>query len=110
MRRTAIAALALALASVLAAHGAAAGQKARTVLGSCTFPATCQDYDASKDDAKRRCEAFGARWRDQACPEAGLVATCVNAWDEGEASTHFYRPTTRAEAARVCSEGRGTLR
>lgn len=101
------AALALALAGLGAA---AAAPRARKVVGSCTFPVTCQDYDASRDAARRRCDALGAHWSDAACPSARVVATCANAWDDGEALTRFYPPTTKKDAAAICHEGHGTLR
>jgi hypothetical protein len=57
----------------------------------------------------RRCEALGASWADAPCPEANVVATCTNAWDE-EVPNKFYPPTTRAEAAALCTAGKGEVR
>lgn len=84
--------------------------KEKPIVGSCTFPRSCAEYDAAKDDARRRCEALGARWTDAPCPEANVVATCTNAWDEGKCHTKFYPPTTRAEAAALCKAGKGEVR
>jgi hypothetical protein len=82
----------------------------RKLVGSCRFPRTCADYDDAREDAKRRCEAFGAVWKNEPCPSANLVATCINAWSEGRSLTRFYAPTTQAEAKALCDSGKGQLR
>ena len=92
------------------ALGSPPAAKARATVGSCTFPRSCAEYDAAKDDARSRCEALGARWTDAPCPEANVVATCTNAWDEGKCHTKFYPPTTRSEAAAQCTAGKGEAR
>jgi len=82
----------------------------RKVVGSCAFPRTCADYDDSREDAKQKCEALKSVWKVTACPKAKVVATCVNDWSRGSSYTHFYPPTTRAEAKKLCDDGLGDLR
>lgn len=97
-------------AIVSPASGAPRATGERPIEGSCTFPRSCAEYDAAKGEARRRCEALGARWSDARCPEANVVAICTNAWDEGRCRTRFYPPTTRAEAAALCTAGKGEVR
>ncbi len=123
-RRTAVAVVALAAASLLTAAAPRPGSSAAAlpapsgvappadedvIVGSCEVSRTsCIDYQGTfaGGDAAARCKKAGGTWRAAPCPGAGRVGTCRvrDPGTDDRVLTRFYAPVVEQAARAECKK------